>query len=71
MKLKEQHLHKKLVHFNRTKHKINPWLTGGILKSYSLQLACLKTNYKKNFIANSQNYPAIVSNFKAYKNIIR
>ena len=47
MKLKEQHLHKKLVHFNRTKHKIHPWLTCGILKSCSLQLACLKTNYKK------------------------
>ena len=33
MKLKEQHLPKKVVRFDRKKHKINPWLTAGILKS--------------------------------------
>ena len=33
MKLKQECLKKKVVRFNRKKHKINPWLTAGILKS--------------------------------------
>ena len=43
MKLKEQHLPKKVVRFDRKKHKINPWLTAGILKSINSKDKLYKT----------------------------
>ena len=69
MKLKEQHLPKKVVRFDRKKHKINPWLTAGILKSINSKDKLYKTLLQTP--KDSQSYPAILSNFKAYKNIIR
>ena len=69
MKLKEQHLPKKDVRFDRKKHKINPWLTAGILKSINSKDKLYKTLLQTP--KDSQSYPAILSNFKAYKNIIR
>ena len=69
MKLKEKHLPKKVVRFDRKKHKINPWLTAGILKSINSKDKLYKTLLQTP--KDSQSYPAILSNFKAYKNIIR
>ena len=69
MKLKEQHLPKKVVRFDRKKHKINPWLTAGILKSINTKDKLYKTLLQTP--KDSQNYPALLSNLKSYKNIIR
>ena len=69
MKLKEQHLPKKVIRFDRKKHKINPWLTAGILKSINSKDKLYKTLLQTP--KDSQNYPALLSNFKSYKHIIR
>ena len=46
----------------RKKHKINPWLTAGIKdKLYKTLVQTPK---------DSINYPALLSNFRVYKNII-
>ena len=53
----------------KKKKKIDPWLTAGILKSINskdkLYKALLQTH------KDLQNYPALLSNFKLNKNIIR
>ena len=69
MKLKQECLKKKLVRFNRKKHKINPWLTAGILKSINSKDKLYKTLVQTP--KDSINYPVLLSNFKVYKNIIR
>ena len=69
MKLKQECLKKKLVRFNRQKHKINPWLTAGILKSINSKDKLYKTLVQTP--KDSINYPALLSNFRVYKNIIR
>ena len=38
MKLKEKCLPKKKVRFNKKRHKVNAWLTPGILKSIILKI---------------------------------
>ena len=62
-------LKKKVVRFNRKKHKINPWLTAGILKSINSKDKLYKTLVQTP--KDSINYPALLSNFRVYKNIIR
>ena len=69
MKLKQQCLPKKKVRFNKKKHKVNAWLTPGILKSINSK----NLLYKKlmQTPVDSPNYPDLLLNFKSYKNIIR
>ena len=50
--LKQECLKKKVVRFNRKKHKINPWLTAGILKSIN---------------SKDKLYKTLVQNFKLLK----
>ena len=69
MKLKQECLKKKVVRFNRKKHKINPWLTAGILKSINSKDKLYKTLVQTP--KDSINYPDLLSNFRVYKNIIR
>ena len=53
----------------RKKHKINPWLTAGILKSINSKDKLYKTLVQTS--KDSTDYPVLLSNFKVYKNIIR
>ena len=55
--------------FDKKKHKINPWLTAGILKSINSKDKLYKTLMQ--IFKNSINYPDLLSKFKVYKNIIR
>ena len=43
MNLKQECFQRKLVRFDKKKHKINPWLTAGILKSINLKNKLYKT----------------------------
>ena len=54
---------------HKKKHKINPWLTAGILKSINSKDKLYKTLMQTS--KDSINYPDLLSNFKVYKNIIR
>ena len=69
MKLKQECLKKKLVRFNKKKHKINLWLTAGILKSINSKDKLYKTLVQTP--KDSINYPTLLSNFRVYKNFIR
>ena len=69
MKLKQQYLPKRVVRFNRRKHKIKPWLTTGILNSINSKDKLYKTLVKTP--KDSPNYADLLLNFKVYKNIIR
>ena len=69
MNLKQECFQKKLVRFDKKKHKINPWLTAGILKSINSKDKLYKTLMQTS--KDSINYPDLLSNFKVYKNIIR
>ena len=69
MELKQQCLPKKMVRFNKKKHKVNAGLTLGILKSINS-----KNLFYKKLVqtpAESPNYPDLLLNFKSYKNLIR
>ena len=67
MNLKQECFQKKLVRFDKKKHKINPWLTAGILKSINSKDKLYKTLMQTS--KDSINYPDLLSNFKVYKNI--
>ena len=69
MKLKQQYLPKRVVRFNRKKHKIKPWLTTGILNSINSKDKLYKTLVQTP--KDSPTYSDLLSNFKVYKNIIR
>ena len=69
MKLKQQYLPKRVVRFNRKKHKIKPWLTRGILNSINSKDKLYKTLVQTP--KDSPIYSDLLSNFKVYKNIIR
>ena len=69
MKLKQQYLPKRVVRFNRKKHKIKPWLTRGILNSINSKDKLYKTLVPTP--KDSPIYSDLLSNFKVYKNIIR
>ena len=69
MKLKQQYLSKRVVRFNRRKHKIKPWLTTGILNSINSKDKLYKTLVQTP--KDSPNYADLLPNFKVYKNIIR
>ena len=69
MNLKQECLQRKLVRFDKKKHRINPWLTSGILKSINFKDKLYKTLMQTS--KDSTDYPVLLSNFKVYKNIIR
>ena len=69
LKLKQRYLPKRVVRFNRRKHKINPWLTTGILNSINSKDKVYKTLVQTP--KDSPNYDDLLLNFKVYKNIIR
>ena len=65
MNLKQECFQKKLVRFDKKKHKINPWLTAGILKSINSKDKLYKTLVQTS--KDSTDYPVLLSNFKVYK----
>ena len=69
MNLKQECFQRKLVRFDKKKHRINPWLTSGILKSINFKDKLYKTLMQTS--KDSTDYPVLLSNFKVYKNIIR
>ena len=60
---------KRVVRFNRRKHKIKPWLTTGILNSINSKDKLYKTLVQTP--KDSPNVADLLLNFKVYKNIIR
>ena len=69
MNLKQECFQRKLVRLDKKKHRINPWLTSGILKSINFKDKLYKTLMQTS--KDSTDYPVLLSNFKVYKNIIR
>ena len=69
MNLKQECFQRKLVRFDKKKHRINPWLTAGILKSINFKDKLYKTLMQTS--KDLTDYPVLLSNFKVYKNIIR
>ena len=69
MILKQECFQRKLVRFDKKKHRINSWLTSGILKSINFNDKLYKTLMQTS--KDSTDYPVLLSNFKVYKNIIR
>ena len=59
--LKHKCFQKKLVRFDKKKHKINPWLTAGILKSINSIDKLYKTLVQTS--KDSTDYPVLLSNF--------
>ena len=65
---KQKCMHKKLVKFDKKKHKQSPWKTNGILNSINSK------NKNRNLLQtdpNSDRYNTLKVNYKTYKNIIR
>ena len=63
------HLEKKIVKFNRKKHKKDPWMTYGILKSVNH-----KNKLSKNLMKINKNLPLFGNKkqeFNVYKNTLR
>ena len=63
------HLEKKIVKFNRKKHKKDPWMTYGILKSVNH-----KNKLYKNFMTINKDLPFFhikKQEFNVYKNTLR
>ena len=60
---------KKVVKFDKKKHKINPWMTRGILNSLNSKNKLYRTILQTN--PNSDIYDTLQTNYKTYKSIIR
>ena len=67
---KNKHLPKKVVRFNKKKHKKAKWLTNGILKSINTKDTMYKTLIKTN-IEDEVNYANLKTEFNNYKKILR
>ena len=66
---KQKCMPKKLVKFDKKKHKQSPWMTNGILNSINS-----KNKMYRNLLQtdpNSDRYNTLKVNYKTYKNIIR
>ena len=69
IKSMETHMQKKTVKFNRRKHKRDPWITFGILRSVNKKNNLYKT--LKQTKMNSAIYEAKKHRFNQYKNMLR
>ena len=67
---KNKHIPKKVVRFNKKKHKKAKWLTNGILKSINTKDTMYKTLIKTN-IEYKVNYANLKMVFNNYKKILR
>ena len=65
----QKHLEPKIVKFNRYKHKLNPWMTNGILNSIKFRDKLYKKLKKLN--PNSDAYSRAEINLKTYKSILQ
>ena len=63
------HMEKKIVKFNRKKHKRDPWITYGILKSVNKKNSLYKKMKKTE--TDSINYETRKQEFNAYKSTLR
>ena len=63
------HMEKKIVKFNRKKHKRDPWITYGILKSVNKKNSLYKKIKKTE--TDSINYETRKQEFNAYKSTLR
>ena len=63
------HIEKKVVKFNKKKHKKDPWITFAILKSVNKKNWLYKKLKKTN--VNSENYEIRKQEFNMYKNKLR
>ena len=66
--LKEKYLPKRKVKFNKRKHRKNPWLTQGLLKSINAKDKLYKLLLQT--FTDSPDYQQLKANVKTYKNII-
>ena len=64
---KNKHLPKKVVRFNKKKHKKAKWLTNAILKSINTKYTMYKALIKTNIV----NYANLKTEFNNYKKILR
>ena len=62
------HMEKKVVKFNKKKHKKDPWITFAILKSVNKKNWLYKKLKKTNI--NSENYEIRKQEFNMYKNTL-
>ena len=69
IKSMETHMQKKTVKFNRRKHKRDPWITFGILRSVNKKNNLYKT--LKQTKMNSAIYETRKHRFNQYKNMLR
>ena len=65
----EKHLQPKIVRFQRRKHKLNPWITNGILRSIAHKDYLYKQLHKTN--RNSLEYNTLETNLRTYQAILR
>ena len=65
---KNKHLAQKTVKFNRHKHKMNPWMSFGILKSIKYRDSLYKHFHQLN--PDSEEYSIMDTNLKTYNRIL-
>ena len=68
--VKDKHLPKKMVKFNRKKHKKAKWMTNGILKSINTKDKLYKKLVKMDVDGNAQ-YTTLKKEFNIFKNTLR
>ena len=66
---KQKCMPKKIVKFDKKKHKKSPWMTRGILNSINSKNKLYKTLLQTD--PNSDMYSTLQTNYKAYKSLIR
>ena len=67
--IKERHLSKKCVKFRKTKHKLNPWITMGIIKSIKYRDKMYRQ--LKLTDPSSSSYEDLKANLKSYNRILK
>ena len=68
--VKDKHLPKKWVKFNRKKHKMAKWMTNGLLKSINTKDKLYKKLVKRDVDGNAQ-YTTLKKEFNIFKNTLR
>ena len=68
--VKDKHLPKKCVKFNRKKHKMAKWMTNGILKSINTKDKLYKKLVKMDVDGNAQ-HTTLKKEFNIFKNTLR